>query len=317
MYYDRRIPKELIDLLLPGAPLGWLLPWLETEAAAAAGAHVQTRKNRHDRKRGGIQLYLGRTSPLEVRGRPMGRLRLHADSFYTAMAPDLFVRDLDLAELARLAGKLQAHAEHAAGATHRSFLDGEAVVHAGLMRSYGPLATADAAYLALDSEARVGFDSRPEQAAFEARLPQVVGLPSTEAVPRKLDLVAIDRHSRLLLVEVKADATGMARAAWQAAVHVARFRTLLAEHPRWFPEVLGDVAREKARVGLLGQARLPAFDGAASTTAVIAAPDPRPDWLSAWRREIAPVVASSQGHLEGLRLWHLDPAGRVLDEVTA
>lgn len=114
MYYDRRIPDDMVDLLLPDGALGWLFPWLRTDAARTAGAHVQTRRNRHGRKRGGIQLYVGRTSPLEVRGRPKGRVRLHADRLYTAMAPDLFDRDVDVGELGPLAGRLEAHAEHAA-----------------------------------------------------------------------------------------------------------------------------------------------------------------------------------------------------------
>ena len=30
MYYDRRVPPALLDLLLPEAPLGWVLPWLRS-----------------------------------------------------------------------------------------------------------------------------------------------------------------------------------------------------------------------------------------------------------------------------------------------
>jgi len=317
MYYDRRIPDDLIDLLLPDAPLGWLLPWLTSETASASGAHVQTRANQRERKRGGIQLYLGRTSPLEVRGRPGGRVRLHADRTYTAMAPALFGRDLDRAELARLAGRLEAHAEHAAGSALSSFLDGEAVVHAGLMRSYGPLATVAAPFLALDSEARVGFDSKADQQAFEASLPGVVGLPPGEAVPRKLDLVAVGPDACLLLVEVKPDAKGLTRAGWQAAVHVARFRTLLAETGDWYREVLGGVARQKARVGLLGEAWPVPFDAEPTVTPVVAAPDPRPDWQAAWRRELEPVVTASNGMLDGLRMWRLRGDGTLIEDVSA
>lgn len=316
VYYDRRVPNDLLELLLPHGPLGWLHPWLSTDAAAAAGAHVQMRRDRDGRRLGGIQLYLGRTSPLEVRGRSKGRMRLHADKFYRAMSTSLFTGDLNHAKLAVIADALREHAERAARETHRTFIDGEAIVHAGLMRIYGPLATADTPFLALDSEARMGFDSTPDQVAFEATLPTVVGLPAREEVPRKLDLVAVDHDGRLLLVEVKADATGLMRAAWQAAVHVARFRELIRQHPTWFSDVLGPFAHDKARVGLLGRARLPAFDATPTITPVIAAPDPRDDWSSAWRREIAPVLGRS-GMLAGLRLWRLDADGRVLADVAA
>lgn len=317
MYYDRRVPPPLLDLLLPGAPLGWVLPWLSTAEASRAGAHVQTRRDRGGRALGGLQVYLGRTSPLEVRGRPAGRLRLHADPFYTAMSPELFGPDLGPDELSRLAPALQDHVERAARQTHRSLLDGEAVVHAGLMRHYGPLAQEDAPLLTLDSEARVGFDCLADQVDFEVTLPGIVGLPPTEKVPRKLDLVAIDRSGRLLLVEVKADASGIQRAAWQAAVHVARFQAILAEHPRWLLEVLADLAQQKARVGLLGRGQLPVLGEALALTPVIAAPDARDDWTSVWRRELAPVVAASRGTLAGLRLWRLERDGRILEDVPA
>lgn len=295
MYYDRRVPPDLLNLLLPDGALGWLVPWLSTPAATSAGAHVQTRRDRQGRRLGGVQLYVGRTSPMEVRGRPGGRLQLHADPFYRAMAPALFATDFDAPTLARAAEALRAHAERAATETHRSFVDGEAVVHAGLMRHYGPLADADAPFVALDSEARVGFDSQADQDAYEAALPALVGIPAHEDLPRKLDLVGLARDGRVLLVEVKADASGLSRAAWQAAVHVARFQTLLKGHPTWVNAVLGDLARSKARVGLLGQAVLGPFGASAALTPVIAAPDTRPDWVAAWRREVAPVVGSSRG----------------------
>ena len=53
MYYDRRVTPALLDLLLPDAPLGWVLPWLRSELAARAGAHVQTRRDRDGRRHGG------------------------------------------------------------------------------------------------------------------------------------------------------------------------------------------------------------------------------------------------------------------------
>ncbi len=313
MYYNRRVPPELLDLLLPGAPLGWLLPWLRGEVATAAGAHVQTRRDRGDRRRGGLQLYLGRTSPLELRPTGSGGLRLHADPFYRAMSPDLFAARWDGAALEARAGELQSHVERAARETHREFLDGEAVVHAGMMRRYGPLAGEEAPWLALDSEARIGFGSQAEQRSFEADLRARVGLPAREALPQKLDLVAVDRAGRVLLVEAKADASGLERAAWQAACHVARFTALREAEPGWVTEVLGGLAREKARVGLLGAARSPALADTAPLIPVLAAPDARPGWAEAWRREIARVRPVAGRWLDGLQLWRLGPEGEVLE----
>jgi len=317
VYYDRRIPSALLDLLLPGGALAWLVPWLTTPAAEAAGAHVQTRRDRQSRRYGALQLYVGRTSPLEVRGGTNGRVRLHADPFYRRMNPRLFATDFDAHGLAREADELRAHAERAADETHRSFVDGEAVVHAGLLRHYGPLAEAEVPFVALDSEARVGFDRQADQEAHEAALPGVVGLPPGEAMPRKLDLVGLDRRGNVLLVEVKADASGLARAAWQAAVHVARFRALLERHPSWPTAVLGALAREKARVGLLGRAAPSTPCAPALLVPVIAAPSLREGWAEAWAREVAPVAAASRGMLAGLRLWRLAADGRLVEDVAA
>ena len=54
MYYDRRVPPALLDLLLPEAPLGWVLPWLRSPEATSSGAHVQTRRDRGGRRHGGL-----------------------------------------------------------------------------------------------------------------------------------------------------------------------------------------------------------------------------------------------------------------------
>ncbi len=317
MYYDRRIPEPLLALVQPEAPLGWLLPWLNTERAARAGAHVQTRRDRGNRRHGGIQVYLGRTSPMEIRGGPRGQFRIHADPFYQELSPGLFDADFDHGQLTARTDALRDHLERAADKAHRAFLDGEAVVHAGLMRHYGALAGSDMPFLALDSEVRMGFEHLEAQKSFEDSLPERVGLPSGEEVPRKLDLVAVGAGGHLLAVEVKAKATGLVRAAWQAAVHVARFRALLDEDPAWFKAVLGGLARQKADVGLLGRAKLPSFTNPPTIVPVLAAPDERAEWLSCWRTELAPVLAAARGQLDGLRLWRLDPTGHVTEDALA
>ncbi len=304
-------------MLSPSGALSWLVPWLREARAAELGGHVQTRWNRQSRRLGGIQIYLGRTSPLEIRGRARGQVRLHADRFYREISPSLFGQDLLPAQCAAMAPELQRHLEDAAERTHRSFLDGEAVVHAGLVRRYGLLAGAARPFLALDTEARVGFDSKLDQHHFEVGLPGLVGLPPGEEMPRKLDLVAVTAEGGLLLVEVKADATGLQRAAWQVAVHVARFRALLASTPTWFSEVAGGLARQKQRVGLLGSAPLPNFTVKPRIHPVIAAPDLREDWGSQWRGELRPVLEASGQHLTGLRLWRLSPSGQLLEELLA
>jgi hypothetical protein len=55
-------------------------------------------------------------------------------------------------------------------------MDREAVLHAGLMRHYGPLASPDEPYAALDSEVRTGFSNQAEQVGFEDELRRQVSL---------------------------------------------------------------------------------------------------------------------------------------------
>ena len=315
MYLDRRLPDDLLALLLPGRALAGLVPGLSSPVAASVRAHVQTRRDRGGRRRGSIQIYLGRTSPLDVRAGPRGRLRLHADVAYRKLSYGIFDRDVTVKELGDLRADLETHLEIAAAVARASFVEGEAVYHAGMMRRYGPLAAADAPWVALDSEVRVGFDAMADQVAFEAALPGAVGLPEGEDMPRKLDALGLDRRGRVLVIEVKADAGGLGRAAWQTAVHMARLGALIAVNPSWPEAVLADLARQRAAAGLLGAAAAPAVARPAVVVPVIAAPDERAEWAAAWRAEVAPVVAASRGLLDGLRLWRVDGEGAVVEDV--
>lgn len=229
----------------------------------------------------------------------------------------LFDVDFEHSQLTALANNLRDHVERAIDLAHRSLLDGEAVVHTGLMRRYGLLADRKTPFLALDAEARMGFDSLADQQSFETMLSEKVGLPEGADLPRKLDLVAVDHGGSLLLVEVKADATGLVRAAWQAAVHVARFRALIESDSTWFEHILGELARQKARIGLLGRATLPSFAVPPRVVPVLAAPDTRENWLSCWRTEISPILDAAKGHLAHLRLWRLDRTGQVIEDALA
>jgi hypothetical protein len=134
MYYDRSVPEALARLLAPGGALVWLHEWLRTSIASEAHAHVQFRRARGGRSRGGIQVYLGRTSPLEIRGASKGHFQCAADSAYRELTPELFGVRLNATELLERAGCIQTHLTAAAIHAGRSFLDGEAMSHAGLMR---------------------------------------------------------------------------------------------------------------------------------------------------------------------------------------
>jgi hypothetical protein len=70
--------------------------------------HVQLRRSRGERDRGSVQLYLGRTSPLEVISKREGRVQLSADKRYRALDPALFEDDRALRKLEELRPRLEA-----------------------------------------------------------------------------------------------------------------------------------------------------------------------------------------------------------------
>lgn len=90
MYYDRRLPTDLLSLLAEGSPLSWMVGHVRSDWGQDNLAHLQFRRANGNRAKGGIQLYLGRTSPLEVVGKTTGHVELAADPFYRGipLVPD-------------------------------------------------------------------------------------------------------------------------------------------------------------------------------------------------------------------------------------
>ena len=104
-------------------------------------AHLQFRRDRRNRPRGSIQLYWGRTSPLEFRLRRDGGIRLHADKTYREGNEKLFAEPVPVARLRMLEEELHVHlrrARHVLSDPRRqAFLKHEAICHAGLMWHHG------------------------------------------------------------------------------------------------------------------------------------------------------------------------------------
>jgi len=311
--YDRHLDPRLLDLLRPEGALSWLTSWVRTDEAEAQLGSVQFRRDRGSRKYGGIQVYTGRTSPFEVKGTARG-FKLSTNDRYVPLDAELFGRTWSGDALAGLGPRLLALLRAVPAASPDEFLAGEAVVHSGLTRSLGPLAEPGAPYRAVDTEARMAFRDTPSRTAFQASLPERCGLPDAEQLPQKLDLVCVRDDGALVLVEVKDAPTGLARAAWQAATHVARFTALLEVQPAWATTTWVRMLSQRHAVGLLGPAPLPPHPERPDMVAVVAAPDPREDWFDAWRRAIEPIRAQSRGTLDHLRFWRLDAQGRLLED---
>lgn len=105
VYYDRHIDNELADCLNQGGPLSWMVKHVQTRHA-----HLQFRRARSGiRQRGSVELYWGRTSPLEVQSRRGGRVRLNADKAYRAQSEFLFSDTILISKLGSLENKFRGH----------------------------------------------------------------------------------------------------------------------------------------------------------------------------------------------------------------
>ena len=197
MYYDRRIDGALARTIEPGAAVSWLMDHVHSREGADRHAHIQFRRNCRDRRYGSIQLYWGRTSPLEFRLHRGSRVRLNADSTYKAQSTRLFSKAVPIDRLDQLEEELRSHLVRIGKFLDRSpkrrqsFLKQEAVCHAGLMRRYGHGWIAGDPLVLIDSEAQIGYKSRDRRDADDAEIRERLQLSLSETIPRKLDAIGV------------------------------------------------------------------------------------------------------------------------------
>ncbi len=83
MYYDRRIDASLLAQIAAGGPLHWLIDFVRDDEVA----RLDFRKALGARSHGSIQVYMGRTSPLEMQWRTGEQVKLVADAEYVGPPP--------------------------------------------------------------------------------------------------------------------------------------------------------------------------------------------------------------------------------------
>jgi hypothetical protein len=303
----------MLDLLRVSGPLAWLVPFVRTGLAPRLGAHLQFRG---DGKRGGIQVYFGRTSPLEISRGATGVIGFRAHAQYERLSPSLFRAQLVADHLGEIAGDLKAHLETASKSVNPTLVEGEAVPQAGMLRRYGLDCRSGDPFTAVDSEVRVAFNSQVERDAFERQQRTDLVIGDREEIPKKLDVLGLLLDGNVGVIELKAEGEDMRRAAIQAAAHVYVFRAMLAQRgPGYVAAVVDGMLKQKAEVGLLGSAKPPPLQATPSFVPVIAAPDAGPGWRDAWLRELAPVQTSVGDRLDALRLWRVSDHGEILEDV--
>ena len=314
MYYDRSISEDLLAAAKPGGPLGWLVPWVH----AHSDARLDFRKAGGIRHLGGLQVYLGRTSPIEFIDVDPGRVKVTAHKKYQGLTPELFgthdVRDLD-----SLRSTALEHLDTCRAVAAKSLVGGEAVTHNGLMRRYGDGFVSGDCFLAVDSEIRIGFrrDSSyakggDHRAAYQSEGAAAPGRSHTSSPLGKLDTVGILADGAVGLIEVKKKGGGLRSAAWQAEDHLYNFMKL-AQVPGYdLGMVLNRMIDQKMELGLLPPETLRATSQP-SLVPIIAAPDDDADWAARWEQVVRPVLQATT-YLADLRFWRLSGTGTVLEE---
>lgn len=319
MYFDRSIDDELALTIGPAGPLSWLVDHVRSDAGAARHAHVQFRRDRSGRRSGSVQLYWGRTSPLEFRLRRRGRVRLHADGTYRKLSSPLFSEAVAIDHLRTLEPKFRAHLERASRLLDNSpprlkaFLEGEAVTHAGFMRRYGHDWRAGDPLLVIDSEARIGFSSEGERLEDDAETRAQLQLDDAEPMPRKLDALGVLPSGDLALVEVKDAGGSIDRAIVQVAAHHVRY-SRLATRTR-LRDALQTMIDQKVAAGLIPRQCF----GLAPTLRIvpcIAAPDSSGDWPASWQAAFHKFDPNLQAVTPDRRFIRLDTDGLILDLTT-
>ncbi len=316
IYYDRSIDDQLARTIHRNGPLAWLMDHVRSGDGALRRAHLQFRRDRSNRSLGSIQLYWGRTSPLEFRLRRRGQVRVHADATYQDLSEALFREPIAIRRLRKVESALRAHLERCwrlladSPPRRRAFVAGEADCHAGLMRRYGHHWRSGDPLVLIDSEARIGFASEAERRADDAETRAQLQLDDAVPMPRKLDAVGVLPSGDLALVEVKDVDGSIDRAIVQAAAHQVRFSRLLTQGT--LRDAVLAMVDQKAAAGLISH-QCPRPAHAPRIVPCIAAPDASPDWADAWRHAFDQCGRELRAALQDLVFLRLDAHGRILE----
>ena len=316
MYFDRCIDDELARTLGASGSLSWLMNHVHSGVGRTYHAHVQFRRDRSARRYGSIQLYWGRTSPLEFRLCRGGHVRLSADTSYKAVSEQLFAKRVAIDQLVAREEDLRAHLARVqkllAGSPQRSqsFVKHEAVCHAGLMRNYGHFWRPGDPLVLFDSEAQIGYGDRVRRDADDADIRKQLQLGDLETIPRKLDALGVLSTGDLALVEVKDAGGSIDRAVVQAAAHLVRFARLMSHGT--LRDTIQAMIDQKTAAGVIPRG-CPRLGGTLRIVPCIAAPAVPSGWPANWKQAIGKCSRELRRLLSDLLLIRLDCDGQILD----
>lgn len=313
LYYDRHLPPKLADLLQPGRPLAWLVEYVRADDRL----RMEFRRADQTRRWGGIQIYQGRTSPLEVLGQPTATVKLAADREYRKHSPGLFVGPVDPA---RVESELRRHLALCTAAARAQFAGGEGAIHNALLRRYGLFYRDGDPMVAVDSEVRVGFrkddsyrNGTEHREAHQRNLKRALGA-TAEQGHTKLDALGVLTSGELALIEVKDEGGDIGEAARQLASHLFTFGVLLGQASEVAASI-NKLVEQKTHCGLIPSGTpLPRMTRR-ELVAVIAAPEPpSTDWVHRWRSSIGDHLKAMPGAPFRVELWRLSCSGEIAEQ---
>ena len=275
------------------------------------------RKADRARRHGAFQLYVGRTSPLELRRGPGGKVTPKADKTYQALSRSLFSPHRE-AELAGLEGEIREHLSRCRAEMSSTLVEGEAVVHNRLVRRYSMRFRNGDPFVAVDCEVKCGFRAVGRRTGTDAKRAYIGRAADDERRSRstsplgKLDAIGILPDGSVALVEVKKRGGSVAEAVRQAENHVYNFEQLLRSPDTDVAGMLNRMVEQKEALGLI---RPGAYRAAPTPdlVPVVAVPDDEGNWMGRWTR-VSKKTRSSSGYLGSLRFWRLSDAGEILEE---
>jgi hypothetical protein len=328
MYYDRRLEDHVLDLLKPTGPLHWLIRLVKSSPH-----HRLDFRNAPDES-GAVQLYVGRTSPIKIIGHKSGRkITLVGADSYKSMSPSLFrITDPHHKDLENEIRKhINLVIDPKINKALKSFTEGEAESHMGMMRRFGLFHRPNDPLIAVDSEIEIGF--RPDKNGpyktgtehkNEDKLDLERAIPSLKENHKKLDTVGVLPTGDLALIEVKDEVTGKMKggdilcALEQLAVHVYRFNKLISTPGYDIGTQVKGMIAQKGLVGLLPSSASGILSDGPKLIPVIAAPDKRAEWAAHWTKTLMDAVQQApelKPLLHDLRFWCLSPEGDSMEEV--
>lgn len=313
LYYDRRLPPDLLALVLPGGPLAWLVAYVRSHD----NSRIEFRANRNGPGESCLQLYSGRGSLAKICWRAGGKVAVLADDAYHRLTTGVFGSAHDPSGLESM---LRSYLAECADSMGSAFSAGEGAIQNALMRRYGLFYRMGDPFLAVDSEVRVGFDGdgtyakgTEHRSAFTRELQEQLGDPSQRG-RNKLDTLGILPTGELAVIEIKDQKGDIRRAAQQLAANLYTLGTLRKQDPPAFTTAIHGLIDQKIACRLIpASLPIPRLTSP-EMVAIIAAPDEDPHWKSTWQRQVGDVLKNVPGVKYRVRFWRLSPTGEVADE---